>query len=379
MPDNTQAGQTTQTAPTGYHVVAPATLQDFTARVFEGLGTPADIAAAVAEHLVRANLSGHDSHGVIRIPQYASWIEQGWIKPAARPSVLHEHGATILVDGAYSYGQFASNFALARAMERARDLGAAVAAIRHANHIGRVGEYTERAAREGCVAIVTVGAAGPGIGGAAPYGGANRFLGTNPWSVGIPRVGADGQPDDPVLADFATTVLAEGKVRVARDSHKTLPEGVILDKEGNPSTNPSDLYAGGVLLPFGAHKGYCLALASALLGSLSAIGQEEPSMAGAAAPPEWTSEGDRTGGVFMVVVDVRAFGDPAEYAATAGRVTAAARKVRRQPGFGEVLIPGDPEYRNRAQRVRSGIAVPDDTWQMIDAVASKVGVPMPQS
>ena len=354
----------------GYRIVEPQTLEDFGARVFEALGAPEDVAREVAAHLVRANLAGHDSHGVIRIPQYAGLIQQGTLDPAARPSILLSKGAALLIDGARGFGQFAAAYALERAIEKAHDLGLGAAAIRRANHIGRLGDYTESAARRGYVAELTGGAAGPGIGGASPFGGAARFLGTNPWSLGIPTGG------EPVLVDFATTVVAEGKVRVARDKHDTLPPGCIVDKEGRPSTNPADFYAGGMLLPFGAHKGYGLALASALVGGLAAIGEAEPSMVGSPAP---TTEGagDRLGGVFLVVIDPAAFGDPAAYTGAVGRVTRALKQVPPAPGFEEVLLPGEPEARTRAQRQSEGISLPDDTWEAIGQVAARAGVPMP--
>src|SRR5438105_4074859 len=154
-----------------YRTVEPEELERFAQRVFQALGAPADIAAEVAAHLVRANLAGHDSHGVIRIPQYALQIEQGAIKPAARPTVARRRGAALLVDAGQGFGQFATKFALEQAIERAQELGVAAAAIRGANHIGRVGDYAESAARRGFIAQLMVGAAGPGVGASAPFGG----------------------------------------------------------------------------------------------------------------------------------------------------------------------------------------------------------------
>ena len=354
-----------------YFVVRAADLEPFGAQVFEALGAPADVAAEVAGHLVRANLAGHDSHGVIRIPQYALQIEQGAILPAARPTIVREHGATLLVDGAHGFGQFATVFALNKAMERAEQLGVAAAAIRGANHIGRVGDYAESAARRGFVAEITIGAAGPGVGASAPFGGTSRFLGTNPWSIGVPN-----DAGEPVLVDFATTVVAEGKVRVARDKHEPLPPGCIVDKEGRPSTDPADFYAGGTLLPFGGHKGYGLSLAAALLGGLAAIDEAEPRMGGT---PKTPNEGarERLGGVLLVVIDPAAFGDRAAYAAAVGRVAGAATRVRPAPGAAAVLLPGEPEARTRAQREREGIGVPADTWEAVAQVATKAGIQMP--
>ncbi len=355
----------------GYRIVEPEALEVLGTEVFVALGTPGDVGREVAAHLVRANLAGHDSHGAIRIPQYATMIAQGTIRPASRPTITRERGAAMLVDAGDGFGQFATAFALERGMERAADLGAAVVTLRRANHIGRVGDYTEKAARRGYVAEVTVGAAGPGIGGAAPFGGAARFLGTNPWSLGVPTGG------EPVVVDFATTVVAEGKVRVARAKREPLPPGCIVDKAGQASTDPEDFYAGGMLLPFGGHKGYCLALAAALFGGLAAIGESDPSMAGAAAPPTDKGEGDRIAGVFMLVVDPGAFGDREAYTAAVARVTASLKRVPTAPGVPEVLLPGEPEARTRVQRQREGIALPDDTWEAIAQVASGAGVAMP--
>ena len=358
----------------GYRVVQPEALERLAAQIFERLGTPADAAAEVAAHLVRANLAGHDSHGAIRIPQYALQISQGAINPTARPEVLNRKGSTLLVDGGGGFGHFTTAFALKESSAVASEHGAAVAAIRRANHIGRVGDYAETAARQGLVAIITVGAAGPGVGGATPFGGAQRFLGTNPWSIGVPT----GE-SAPVLVDFATTVVAEGKVRVARDKHEALPPGCIVDKDGNASTNPADFYTGGMLLPFGAHKGYGLALASALLGGLAAIGEDAPNLAGSPRIPDLAQAGELIGGALLIVIDPGAFGDREAYAAGVGRVTSAVRRVPAAPGGSGVLAPGEPEARTTAQRRRDGIALPDDTWEAIGKVASEQGVTLPES
>ena len=358
----------------GYHVIQPEALERLGAQLFRKWGAAPASADEVAAHLVRANLAGHDSHGAIRIPQYALQISQGLIDPAAEPVILHRRGATLLIDGQGGFGHYTTAFALDRAIEVAQESGVAVAAIRRANHIGRVGDYAEKAAKRGFHAILTVGAAGPGVGGATPFGGAQRFLGTNPWSIGVPSTDAQ-----PFLVDFATTVVAEGKVRVARDKHDALPPGCIADKNGNPSTDPADFYAGGMLLPFGAHKGYGLALASALLGGLAAIGDPAPNLAGSPLQPGQTDAGERMGGALLIVIDPSAFGDRDAYAAGVGRVSAAVRRVPAAPGSAGVLVPGEPEARTTAQRRQDGISLPEDTWQAIASVASEHGVDMPDS
>lgn len=355
----------------GYRVIEPQALQTFAWQIFERLGAPTDAAEEVAGHLVRANLAGHDSHGAIRIPQYALQISQGIINPSARPQVVSRRGATLLVDGGAGFGQFTTAYALDRAIEVATEQGVACASIRGANHIGRLGDYGDTAARRGFVAMLSVGSAGPNVGGATPFGGAQRFLGTNPWSIGIPS-----SEENPVLVDFATTVVAEGKVRVARAKHEALPPGCIVDKEGRPSTNPEDFYAGGMLLPFGGHKGYGLALASAMLGGLAAIGDPNPNLAGSPSPgPDPNRE--RMAGAFLVVIDPGAFGERDEYAESVGRLSGAVRRVPAAPGVSQVLIPGEPESRTTAQRRQEGIALPDDTWDAIAKVAGDAQVEMP--
>jgi uncharacterized oxidoreductase len=357
-----------------YRTVTPVALEATGTAIFEALGAPSDIAAEVAGHLVRANLAGHDSHGAIRIPQYAGQIEAGVVHPAARPTIIGGRGATVLVDGARGFGQVATRFALNEAMARARVHGIASAAIRQANHIGRVGDYAEIAASEGLVTILTVGGAGPGVGAATPFGGAARFLGTNPWSMGIP-VGNDGSP--PVLVDFATTVVAEGKVKVARAKHEALPPGCIVDKNGAPSVDPKDFYAGGMLLPFGGHKGYGLALASALMGTMAIIDDDHPTMAGNLADARDGADlAARAAGAFLVVIDPSAFGDGAAYRERVSRVTDALREVP-SAGASPVMLPGDPEARTTASRRASGIALPHDTWDAIAVIASAHGVEMP--
>ena len=260
--------------------IQPAVLQSFVLRVLLGLGAEPDIAEEVARHLVRANLSGHDSHGVLRVPQYAEQVDSGELAPSARPSLLRESPVTALIDAQRGFGHFSTAFALDWAIRHARDLGVSAVAVRHSSHIGRVGEYGERAAAAGLIAIVTVGAAGPGVGGMVLFGGRQRFFGANPWCMAFPVAGGD-----PVLLDASSSTVAEGKVRLARASGKALPPGCIIDADGRPTTNPHDFYAGGALSPLGGevagHKGYGLAMASALIGALSMVDDPDHTLIGA--------------------------------------------------------------------------------------------------
>ena len=351
-------------------------LEPFARGIFEAVGTEPDIAGVVAGHLVRSNLSGHDSHGVIRLMQYVAQIEEGEIAPSARPEVLRESGATGLIDAHRGFGHHSTAWTLDWAIERATQHGVALATIRHSTHIGRLGEYAERACDRGMIAIVTVGAAGPGLGGMVLFGGRKRFLGANPWAIGIP---AEGQP--PMVFDGSTSTIAEGKVRVARDKGGEVPVDSILDPEGKPTTQPADFYAGGTLVPLGGrvagHKGYGLAMASALLGALATIDDPEPTFIGARVREEVDDPRGRVAGVFLVVIDPGAFGEAATYQSMVAETMNAAKRVPPAEGKSEVLVPGEVEVRNREERGRDGIPLPDVTARDLAGVGEKLGVAMP--
>ena len=353
----------------GFHLCPPQPLELFAGRIIQAMGADHDVAAEVAHHLVRANLSGHDSHGMLRVAQYVAQADRGGLRPAARPRIVRETAVTALIDAERGFGHFSTVFALEWAVERARGQGLAAAAIRHSTHIGRLGEYTERVADRGCIAIVTVGNAGPQGGQVLPQGGRDRFLGTNPWSIGVP---AAGRP--PLILDMATSMIARGKVHFAHAKGTPLPPGCIVDREGQPSTDPADLFAGGSLLPVGGpvagHKGYGLGLASALLGGLAMID--------AAGPDDATVRG-QLGGVFLTVIDPAAFGDGQRYQALVGETLAAAGQTTPAPGVGEVLVPGEPEVRARTERTREGVALPEATWDELAALAARFDLPLPEN
>ncbi len=354
---------------------SPAPLHRFAAALFRAVGADAEIGEEVARHLITANLSGHDSHGVIRIPQYFDQIAKRGIVPGARPEVIRDTSVTALIDAHRGLGHFATSFALEWAMQRAAQHGLAATALRHANHIGRLGDYTERAGAAGFIAILTVGVGGPGLGGMVLFGSRQRFLGANPWSISVP---AAGRP--PMVFDGSSSAVAEGKVRVARSKGVRLPEGAIVDADGRATTNPEDFYRGGGLLPVGGtvagHKGYGLAMASMLLGALAMIDDPDPLFWASSATMEPDQRG-RAGGVFLVVIDPQRFGDPAHYRALVTEVMAAAKRAPCAPGVNEILIPGEPEVRMREQRVRDGIPVPEATWRELHVLAERFAVPLP--
>ncbi len=334
------------------------------------MGAPEQVSVAVAEHLVLSNLSGHDSHGVMRIPLYVDMADRGALQPTRLPEVLAESEATILVDAHRGFGQYSTLFTLERCMERAKAAGAAVGAVRHSTHTGRLGTYSEVAAARGLVSLVTTGSAGPGYGLVAPVGGIGRFMSTNPWAIGVPS----GKDRAPFVYDAATTTIAEGKNQLARARGVPVPEGALLDSAGRATTDPEDLYRGGTMTPLGgsvaSHKGYGYSLGAALLGALAMIGDPDPTPAGAL-------EGFKgAGGVFMVVVDPGRFGPVEEYAGLVASTLDGLKRVEPAPGR-EVLYAGEPEARSRAARAAQGISLPQAVWSRLAEVARRFGVRLP--
>lgn len=355
-------------------LVDAGALRAFSERVASAMGAPPAAAAETARHLVSANLSGHDSHGVLRWSQYAGELDAGHLRPAAPTELLREAPVTALFDAGRGFGQPSTMVATEWALARAREHGLAAAAIRHSMHIGRLGEYTERLAEAGLVGIVTVGVAGAGSGTVAPFGGAARFLGTNPWSMAVP---AAGRP--PLVYDAATSTVAEGKVRLAKATGVRLPPGLVRDAAGEPTTDPALLYEGGSLTVLGGdvagHKGHGFSLASALIGGLAMIADVEPTPAGCMRrPDEW---GTRLAGVFVVAIDPAAFGDAGEYRERTAAVLDDLGEVTPAPGVDHVLVSGDPERASRRRRAAEGIPIAPATWFELGEVARRFGIDLP--
>lgn len=326
--------------------------------VLTGLGTPADLAALVSRALVDANLAGHDSHGIIRLMQYANYVRAGQVQPAERPHVATRDGATAVVDGAFGWGQVAAQLGAQTAMAVAAELGAGVVAVARCNHLGRLGDYVETMARAGFVGMAMSNIDRS----VAPYGGRTRMLGTNPVAYAAPR----GPGHDPIVVDFATSVLAEGKLRVARAKGETVPPGVILDKDGRPTEDPNDFYAGGALRTFGLHKGYGISMMCEVIGGgLSAMA------------PSCLPEYGGGNGTVMIAMKVGAFVPPDQFAAQADRLCDAVKAAPAMAGVDEVLIPGEPELRARSARLRDGVQLPESTWSEIQTLARELGVTLP--
>jgi hydroxycarboxylate dehydrogenase B len=356
--------------------VLPGPLQAFVRAVLAAMGAEPAAGEEVARHLVRSNLSGHDSHGVLRLARYVSQADAGTLVPSARPALVHERGPVAVFDVRRSFGHYAAAQALGWAMGRAREHGLAAATLRRPTHIGRLGEYTERAAEAGLVGLVTVGWTGEGPGLAVPFGGSAPALGTNPWSMGLP--GARGRR---VVFDAATTVVAEGKVQVARDRGLLLAPGCIVAADGSATREPEEFYAGGALLPLGGevagHKGSGLALVSALVGAL-ALGGDGTGGEGTGGVAGGGPAGRQVGGALVLAIEPGWFGDAEAYRALVADAVEAVKRTPPAPGVREVLVAGEPEERSRELRSRVGIPMPEGTWRALSGVAERFAVPLPQ-
>lgn len=352
-------------------------LRDYIARIFQAAGTDAAEGARIGRYLVNANLAGHDSHGVIRVPRYVRNLQDGDVLAGQTISVVVEGPTHAVVDGNLGFGQTVAPQAVAMGIAKAKQHGVAVIGLRNAGHVGRIGDWAEEAAAEGLVSIHYVNVAQGAL--AAPFGGVDRRFSTNPFCIGVPQ--PDGRP--PLLLDMATTVVAEGKVLVASNGGKPVPGDALIDADGTLSGNPSVLYgpiegtfvrdAGlgkGALRAFGEHKGSGIAfMCEILAGCLIGAPTSSPVPAG---------RRRITNGMLSFYLKPEAFGGAAHFTRLAMEYADHVKSSRPATPGGEVLVPGEPESRTRAERSENGIPLQTDTWAAIKDTAEQLGVTPPQ-
>ncbi|MFQ3593214.1 MAG: Ldh family oxidoreductase [Gemmataceae bacterium] len=345
--------------------LAAADLSVFAQSLFTAAGVPVEEAAILAASLVDSQLAGHDSHGVIRVVQYIQALESGILQPGVTLRIEHETPAVIVADGQWGFGQVQAHRLLDMLIPRARGLGIAAGTLYQCGHIGRLGEYGERAAREGVVLIGTVNSHGFGIRVAPPGGKAGR-IGTNPLLMAVPTSG------EPVVLDISPSVCAEGKVRVALNKGQPLPPGWLLDAEGRPTTDPAALYTDppGTILPLGgeqSYKGFGLGLLLDMLaGGLSGAPCSTPGLKSRSA-----------NAVVFIVLDPERFAGIAHFRTETGNLAANVRSCPTIAPEASITLPGDPERRCREQRQRDGIALDEGTWNQLTALARRLQVGVP--
>jgi uncharacterized oxidoreductase len=343
-------------------------LQQFTADVFAATGCSRPEAERVARHLVAANLAGHDSHGVARIPRYVQMQREGMLLADQQVEVVVDTPVLAVVDGKFGFGQTVAPLAVQIGIDKCKAMGLSAVGLRNAGHIGRVADWAEMAAEQGLVSVHFVNAAGSPL--VAPFGSPERRFSTAPYCVGVPVNGRA-----PLLLDFATSVVAEGKVMVASQGGRPIPADALIGPDGRVSDDAHLLYGDyettgkrdirngqGAIRAFGEHKGSGLALMCELLGGAL-------SGNGCAAP------GRRfTNGMFSFYVDPARI-DPAQmFPAEVVRYVDFVKQSKPAAPGGETLLPGEKEARTRIERLAQGVPLPEETWNLILDTARSVGL-----
>ena len=335
--------------------------------LLERAGSEPPEAAQIADHLVGANLRGHDSHGVGMIPHYVHNITNGTMHPNTGLSMVRDGGAVMLLDGGLGFGQRVGAEMMAVAIDRARELGAVVASLRNVHHLGRIGTYAEIAVAKGLVSIHFVNVTGhPPL--VAPYRGSQARFATNPICIGVPGT----QRHEPFLLDMATSHIALGKVRVALNTGERIAPGTLIDALGQPTTDPKVMFPDdqaprGALNPFGLHKGYGLLFAAELLAGVVGGGET--------INPATEHLDTIRNNMLTVVIDPASLVErdwmEREFDAIVDYVTASPPADADEP----VLIAGDPERIAMQQRLAEGIPVDPVTWDGILEAGETVGLP----
>lgn len=334
--------------------VAAARLEELVARIFVHHGVDEGDARVVADHLLTAQMSGHHSHGLVRVPDYVDLVARGKVARKTQVDVVMEGPSVLQLDGNHGWGMVIGCRAMEMSMAKARVTGVCVTAVRNASHAGMIGYYAEQAARAGMVGMCF--AVGPrSVASMAPWGGTGPVFGTNPLAMGVPA-GALPSP----VADMATSQVARGKIMVARAEGQAIPPGWAFDALGNPTTDANAAMA-GTMYPLGGHKGYALAVMVDLLCGVLSGDADYP------VPGGWDK-------VFLAI-DVSFF-QPVDQARA--RVDALARLIKENPhrdGVEEIFLPNEREVRSRARAREEGVPVGAAIYGRLVALAREAGIP----
>ena len=327
-----------------------------------GAGATNEEATIVSSHCVGANLAGHDSHGIIQIPTYIDRIAIGHIVPGASLDVVRDTTTTTVLDGNWGFGYTVSEYAMRTTIDKARESNVAAATVYKQGHVGRVADYPLMAAKAGMIGMMTADS-GRAAKSVVPFGGREARLGTNPICIAIPS-----DLEGPLFVDMATSAVAAGKVDLAVAKGVAIPEGWILDANGNATTDPTQLRIGGAILPLGGaegHKGYGLsAMVEIFSGILTGLGYgHEPS-------------GQHNDGCFMAAFKVDAFRPLDEFKQEIEGFVDYLRSSETAEGHDRVYYPGELEYLTEKRRLREGIVVEDSTWRKLGELAKEYGVDM---
>jgi LDH2 family malate/lactate/ureidoglycolate dehydrogenase len=342
--------------------VSAETLRDFVTGLYQASGLPAEDAGLVADTLVTADLWGHSSHGVMRAPWYIDRLRNGVMRPVTQPRRLVDAGAISVLDAEDGVGQVVAVQAMRDAIRRAKAHGVGVVSVRNSNHHGALGYYTRMAAAEGCIGVLTTNGS-PAM---APWGGRKKLVGNNPWSIAAPA----GQ-HAPMMLDIANTVVARGKIFLARQKGQPIPDHWAIDESGMATTDPVAAL-NGVIQPMAEHKGYAISvMMDVLSGVLSGSGILDE-----VSGPYQAEKRSRCGHMFLAL-NIAAFGPEAAFAERMERMIAQIKAVPRVPGCDEVFYPGEIEARNEERHRREGLPLPEKTLADLVQTANRMNLPAP--
>jgi uncharacterized oxidoreductase len=334
-------------------------LKQLVATLFTKAGSRPEESERIAHYLVEANLAGHDSHGVIRVPSYIDWVRTGKVIPNQKAKVVFENDTIAILDGQCGFGQVLGETAMAIGIDKAGRQGVAVVALRNSGHLGQIGAWALLAARANKLSLHFVNTTGAGLL-VPPHGGISRRLSANPVAAGVPAKGGT-----PIVLDISTSTIAEGKIRVALNKGTQVPEGCLIDAQGRPTTDPKTFYGPppGAILPFGGHKGYGLSLVAELLaGALTGGGCSTPGV-------------DRVvNNMLTILLDPSMFQTEEEFQQEVSRFLAFVKSAEKATPQSEIFIPGEPEEQTRQRRLRDGIELDETTWNQIVQTGRTLGV-----
>ena len=336
-------------------LVSAERLRKVAQRILGAMGSDAAEAVEVGDHLVEANLRGHDSHGIGMFPMYVRSLRNGLLFPNRHAELVHDSGALARFSGGLGHGQVVAREVTDWAIERAKSSGVAIAGLCDVHHIGRVGTYGERACAAGTIFIGFVSGLGAPPIGHASFRGSDGRMTSNPICIAIPT----GDRERPFVLDFATSAVAIGKIRVAFNESRKLPPGVLIDRHGRPTDDPSVFWPDrtGAVLPFGAHKGYGLAVACELLaGALTGNGTYGPG---------FVATGGLRNGLLAIVIDPTRLSSAGDFSSTVGAFIDYVKASPPADAMEPVLVAGDPERESRMKRLRDGVPVDAVTWREI--------------
>ena len=347
-------------------MVCPSTMEELISELFDRVGCEREEARKIGHLLIRANLRGHDSHGIVRVNRYVNWVSNGTLVPNQHVTILSDVGARLELDGNYGFGQAIGEEAMLLGIEKARDHGVSIVSLRHSGHLGVIGDWANLVAKKGFISLHMVNVRGSLL--VAPYGGISRRASTAPFCAGVPR-----NRKSPLLIDFATSTVAEGKALVALKRGSALPKGSLITSEGSLTSQPEHLYgetAGdaypdarsgtGALTSFGQHKGNSLNFLMELLGgALTGSG-----VAG------HTQDEKRTicNGMFTIIIDPTTMNSADYFKKELEDYCCYIRSTKPVDGYEKVLLPGEKEEITMERRLREGIPIPPQTLQDIVSV-----------